>query len=141
MGGAAAGPGVIPGMAPGAFPGVMPGVQLPGPPSVGGGGVDGMATPIPTPFLGVNGMITADVLDNDEEYKEVRGCGCGCVIWLCVTMARARVCVCLHGEGGLDSLHMVGDRQIRSVVVDKGVCLMTVVCGLVVVLLCCGCEN
>jgi hypothetical protein len=32
---------------------------------------DPLATPIPTPFLGVNGMITADVLATDEEYKEV----------------------------------------------------------------------
>lgn len=83
--GAAAAPGMMPGMAMGAaagFPG-MPGMPavLPGPPS--GGGVDPMATPIPTPYLGVNGMITADVLGSDEEYKEVRGCRyttlwCGC---------------------------------------------------------------
>lgn len=65
-------PAAAPPMMPQGFPG-MPGVQLPGPPSVGsmGGGVDPMATPIPTPFLGVNGMITADVLTSDEEYKEV----------------------------------------------------------------------
>jgi hypothetical protein len=36
-----------------------------------GGLGDPLATPIPTPFLGVNGMITADVLATDEEYKEV----------------------------------------------------------------------
>lgn len=57
-------------MMPGGFPG-MPGVQMPGPPSMGGMG-DPLATHIPTPFLGVNGMITADVLATDEEYKEVR---------------------------------------------------------------------
>lgn len=64
-------PAAAPGGFPGGFPG-MPGVQLPGPPSGGGVG-DPMATPIPTPYLGVNGMITADVLADDDEYKEVGG--------------------------------------------------------------------
>lgn len=77
-------PGVMPGMAAAAFPG-MPGV-LPGPPS-GGPPSDPMATPIPTPYLGVNGMITADVLSSDEEYKEVSEC-----VWLCVS-----VCLCVCG--------------------------------------------
>jgi hypothetical protein len=36
-----------------------------------GGMGDPLATPIPTPFLGVNGMITAEVLATDEEYTEV----------------------------------------------------------------------
>lgn len=87
MGGGMGGiPGAMPGMgmpaapaaAPGGFPGAFPGMPgvLPGPPSVGGmGGVDPMATPIPTPYLGVNGMITADVLDDNDEYKEVGGKG------------------------------------------------------------------
>jgi hypothetical protein len=48
----------------------MPGVQLPGPPS-GGGFADPSAIAMPTQFLGVNGMITADVLASDDEYKEV----------------------------------------------------------------------
>jgi hypothetical protein len=30
-----------------------------------------MALLIPTPFLCVTGMVTPDVLANDEEYKEV----------------------------------------------------------------------
>jgi hypothetical protein len=76
MGGGMPGMGMgAPAAAPGGFPGGFPGMPgvLPGPPSVGGmgGGVDPMATPIPTPFLGVNGMITADVLDDNHEYKEV----------------------------------------------------------------------
>jgi suppressor of tumorigenicity protein 13 len=66
-----AAPAAAPGMMPGGYPG-MPGV-LPGPPSVGSMGGDPLASPIPTPYLGVNGMITADVLDNTDEYKEVGG--------------------------------------------------------------------
>lgn len=96
-----AAPAAAPGMMPGGFPG-MPGV-LPGPPSVGSMGGDALATPIPTPYLGVNGMITADVLDNTDEYKEVRvtgvmGAGCVC----------ARVCDAERGS--VTCMHWLSSR-------------------------------
>lgn len=35
----------------------------------------------PTEFLSVNGMVTADVLVDDEEYKEVRQGSTICMLW------------------------------------------------------------
>jgi hypothetical protein len=64
----------------GGFPGPPP-AGLPGAPAAApapgmmmGGGVvsDPLATPVPTPFIGVNGMVNGAVLADDTEYREVR---------------------------------------------------------------------
>lgn len=70
-------PAAMPGL-PGAPAAGVPGYpSAPGLPGAPGGPVvtDPMATPLPTPFICVTGMVTADVLANDDEYREVRAWG------------------------------------------------------------------
>lgn len=75
-------------MAPG-----LAGAALPGPPTLPGGfaptpapapaPAPAVATPslVPTTFLCVQGMVTSDVLKDDDEYKEVRSPKLKCVLY------------------------------------------------------------
>ena len=71
-------PGAVPGGPPQGYAGLPP-QGLPGPPPTMGGGPSPGAPPpgfvppsgSPTPFLQVEGMVTAEVLRDDGEYAEV----------------------------------------------------------------------